>query len=148
VGGYSVLGAFGLLARAAVAREWAAFRLSCPLAWNWPGRDGTRQDGTGGGCDVSTEGGTLLRSSVLPVHPSPICVSDSGHADGDGPRDSIPETWIYGQKRETEARMRWGAGLGAVPRVDVYASGARGMYAQGRDRRAVHVDSVVQIQMR
>ncbi|KAJ7912781.1 hypothetical protein B0H13DRAFT_528119 [Mycena leptocephala] len=127
--------------------EQAAFRLSCPWAWNWLGWDGMRQDGMGGGRLHREWGGTHLRSSVLPIYPSLICVSDSGHADGDVPRDSVPETWMHRQKGETDTDgCRWdaGVGAGAVPVAD-------------RLRRWVHFvcaregsawDCIVHIQMR
>ncbi|KAJ7912768.1 hypothetical protein B0H13DRAFT_527999 [Mycena leptocephala] len=122
--------------------ERAAFRLSCPWAWNWPGRDGRRT-----GCLHRGRGGIHFRPSVLP-----ICLSDSGHADGDVPRESVPEAWIYRQKRETEVQMgvdrrRRGCRCGCVwwiARVGVrcVVQGARRMCK--RDWRA----GVVQIQMR
>ncbi|KAJ7872103.1 hypothetical protein B0H13DRAFT_2280302 [Mycena leptocephala] len=60
-------------------------------------REGMRQDGTGRG--RLHRGGVVCisgpRSSVLP-----ICVSDSGHADGDVPRDFVN-------------RCRWDAAVGA-----------------------------------
>ncbi|KAJ7910187.1 hypothetical protein B0H13DRAFT_1876983 [Mycena leptocephala] len=60
---------------------------------------GISWDGTEG------EGGTHLPSPGLGPQILPICVFDSGHADGDVPRDSVPETWMYMRKRGTEVRM-------------------------------------------
>ncbi|KAJ7879887.1 hypothetical protein B0H13DRAFT_2278789 [Mycena leptocephala] len=120
VGGYSVSGEG--------ARLW--LWLACSRCW--PAKDCVSaflpfglefRDGTEG------EGGTHLPSPGLGPQILPICVFDSGHADGDVPHDSVPDTWMYRRKRGAAVRM------GVDGRqVSVRVSGARNIsYAQGRD---------------
>ncbi|KAJ7910169.1 hypothetical protein B0H13DRAFT_1876968 [Mycena leptocephala] len=84
-------------------------------------RLGTGQDGMGGGRLHSTPRAGWSTSLVLPPLSPPFCVSDSGRSHGDVSRESVPETWMYRQKGETDTDgCRWdaGVGAGAVPVVD------------------------------
>ncbi|KAJ7894361.1 hypothetical protein B0H13DRAFT_2036522 [Mycena leptocephala] len=88
--------------------ERAAFRLSCPWAWNWPGRDGR------GGRYPSPISGP--RSSNPPNLRLRLRSLTWGWATRLRPGDV--DVWAGKGKRGADG-SRWDAGAGAVPRAGV-----------------------------
>jgi hypothetical protein len=123
--------------------ERAAFRLSCPWAWNWPERDGMGRNGMEGGCLHRGQGGTHLRSGP-PNPPLPnLRLRLRSRRRGCASRVRFGDVDVPAEKGNRG--MRWDAGVdaGAVPLAD-RPRGCLGVWCKEHGWRSTYPNAVIQ----